>query len=597
MIKIVNKSDCCGCNACGDICPRNAISFKVDNEGFWYPFVDAGKCVDCGLCENVCPMLNVETLKKNDFVEPVCYAAEHKNLEVIFDSTSGGLFSAFADVVYKDGGWVGGAIFNEDFSVSHFISNDKSDLPRLRSSKYLQSNLSGFYSLVKELLEAGERVLVCGTPCQMAALRAFLGKDYEDLIILDFVCRGINSPKINRKYLDSFEERYGSPVVYSKAKSKEYGWRNLTHKVILADGRIIYETKDMNNFTKGYLQTNVFSRPSCYSCKFKGFPRIADITLADFWGIEKIDPSLDKDLGTSLVLLNSKKGLAYFERAKARTIYRQVSLEGAIEGNPALVHPLDPPRVDRDSFFRDLDEMPFTKLAEKYLKDYPEGRKAKVKAFLRRLLNLVSMFFDPSISFFKTLRYSSLTDILRRNFLLVKKNTALDISKGAELNLKGVFSIGSKRVRGSRLESRILLEKGSTLISDGDVAIAYGADIELFENATLHFKGGTGANINFTIICADHIEIGKDVVIGRGVTIRDNNGNHYINRAGYKKSRPVIIGNKVWLCEGCTIMSGVKIGDGAIIGAHAFVTTNVPAHALVSGNPAVIVDEDVLWKY
>lgn len=292
MINIQNKVDCCGCNACGDVCPKQAISYKTDNEGFWYPEVDMEKCIDCGLCEKVCPIINVKDLKKNDLPESICYAAEHKNLEVVFDSTSGGLFSALADIMYKSGGYVGGAVFNEDFkSVRQYISNNKQDLPRLRSSKYLQSSLNGFFSKVRDLLKADEHVLVCGSPCQMAALRAFLRKDYENLIIADYICRGINSPKVWGKYIDSFEERYGHKVVYAKAKSKEYGWRNLTQKVILDNGKSYFETREQSNFTKGYLRTGVYCRPSCYDCKFKGYPRISDITLADFWGIEKVNTS------------------------------------------------------------------------------------------------------------------------------------------------------------------------------------------------------------------------------------------------------------------------------------------------------------------
>ena len=164
MINIQNKVDCCGCNACGDVCSKNAITFKTDKEGFWYPEVDKDKCVDCGLCEKVCPIININTIKKNDYQEPICYAAEHKNIEEIFDSTSGGLFSSLAEIMYRSKGFVGGAVYNDDFSVRHFISNDKEDLPKLRSSKYLQSNLEGFYKQVKQLLIAGEQVLVCGTP-------------------------------------------------------------------------------------------------------------------------------------------------------------------------------------------------------------------------------------------------------------------------------------------------------------------------------------------------------------------------------------------------------------------------------------------------
>lgn len=600
MIQITNKVDCCGCNACGDVCNHGAISFQTDIEGFWYPVVDKAKCVDCGLCEKVCPIINVKDLKKNDLPQSECYAAEHKNLEVVFDSTSGGLFSALADIMYRNGGYVGGAIFNEDFSVRHYISNDKNDLPRLRSSKYLQSNLEGFYKEVRSLLKAGEKVLVCGTPCQMAALRAFLRKDYENLIIADFICLGINSPKVWRKYLDSFEERYGHKVVYCKAKSKEYGWRNLTQKVILANGKEYYETGSQSNFTKGYLRTHVYARPSCYACKFKGYPRMSDITLADFWKIEEVDKTLDKNLGTSLVMVNSEKGKAFFERVKARINYHTVPFSSIEAGNRALNYSMTPPLVDRKQFFEDLDRMNFLQIAAKYIDNQKPTLKGRIKKCLKATLGLCRLLrtlrFSP-VYISKFLYYNSMKDILRSAFILPMPHSVIWIRKGAVIQKNGSLVLGWKKFPASRLETRLLVDKGGKLTINGSVHIGYGSDIEVFPGAELVFQGGTGTNIATTIICGEKIIIGKDVQIGRHVTIRDNNGNHYINRHGYKNSRPVIIGDKVWLCEGCTIMPGVKIGDGAIIGAHAFVTSNVPAHAVVSGNPAVVIDEDVLWKY
>ena len=600
MIKISNKTDCCGCNACGDACPKSAISFKTDIEGFWYPAVDEDKCVKCGLCEKVCPIINIDKLKKNDLPQSICYAAEHKNLEVVFDSTSGGLFSALAEIMYRSKGFVGGAVFNEDFSVHHYISSDKNDLPKLRSSKYLQSNLEGFYRQVNNLLISGEYVLICGTPCQMAALRAFLDKDYDNLIIVDFICRGINSPKVWYKYIQSFEERYGSPVVYAKAKSKEYGWRNLTQKVILADGRHIYETRNQSNYTKGYLITNVYCRPSCYDCKFKGFPRISDITLADFWGIENVNQSMEKDLGTSLVMVNSQKGVAFFEKAKARAKTIEVPFQSILAGNRALVSPLDPPKVDRTKFFEDLDKMTFTELASKYINvkvnDKPVSRFVKLKRILKKCLSIWKMP-RQELSIYQIFKQNTLRQFLGDRYIAAYKHTYIQIDKESNLKLNGILSFGYKRIRGSKLESRLLVEKGATLEVQSKFNIYYGADVEVFKNAKLIIKGGGGTNINFTCICGEYIEIGKDVQIGRGVTIRDNNGNHYINRSGYRNTRPVVIGDKAWLCEGCTIMPGVKIGEGAIVGAHAFVTQNVPAHSVVSGNPAQVVDTDVLWKY
>jgi len=599
MISINDKKDCCGCNACGDICNFNAITFKTDIEGFWYPEVDKQKCTDCGMCEKVCPIINIKDLKKNDLEQSICYAAEHKNLEVVFDSTSGGAFSALADIMYKDNGYVGGAIFNEDFSIRHFISNDKKDLPRLRSSKYAQSDLNGFFIEVQTLLKNNEKVLVCGCPCQMAAMRAFLRKDYENLIIVDFICRGINSPKVFSKHLDTFEERYCSPVVYSKAKSKEYGWRNLTHKVILANGKSYYETKYTDNFSKGFLQTNVYCRPSCYDCQFRGFPRISDITLADYWGIEKIEPSMDKDLGTSLVMINSRKGLDYFEKAKQRLKFIQTPFDSILAGNPALITSLDPPLVDRAQFFEDLDRMTFSEVAKKYIRtEQKQTVKARIKKILKLLLLIKRDTRFRIKPLYQLIKYNKIKNILKRRFLLPAPYCVIDIHKKAKVDIQSLFRLGVQKLHKSKLETRLLIEENAQLLVENEFGFMYGADIEIFTGGVLKIIGGDGgANIGCSIICAEKIVIGRGVRIGRNVTIRDNNGGHYINRQGYKNTRPVIIEDKVWLGEGCTIMPGVHIGEGAIVSAHALVTSHVPAHALVSGNPARIIDENVLWKF
>ena len=597
MISIKNKVDCCGCNACGDVCAQGAISFAIDQEGFWYPEVDMDKCTKCGLCEKVCPIINVKDLKKNDLPQSICYAAEHKNLEVVFDSTSGGLFSALADVMYKSGGYVGGAVFNEDFSVRQYISNDKNDLPRLRSSKYLQSRLDGFYKQVRELLKAGEKVLVCGSPCQMAALRAFLRKDYENLIIADYICRGINSPKVWRKYLDSYEERYGSRVVYCKAKSKEFGWRNLTQKVILENGKAYYETKDQSNFTKGYLRTGVYCRPSCYDCKFKGYPRISDITLADFWGIEKVDKSMEKNLGTSLVMINSKKGEAYFEQVKKRINYVPVPFNSIEAGNRSLNLSVNPPKVDREQFFKDLDAMSFVELAQKYNFDGPLTTKRKLYNFAKYLYLIARttrLHPKPLFQFFK---YNCCSEIMHKNVIIPTPYTVIDVRKGGKIVKKGVTVIGHKKFPKSRLETRILVDRNATIQFKGSCSIGYGADIEAHPNSVISFGEGSGSNIGATIICQEKVEIGNHAMLGRHVTIRDNNGNHYMNRQGYKNTRPVVIGDKVWLTEQCTVMPGVTIGDGAIIGALSMVVRNVPAYSLAMGNPAEVIDENILWKY
>jgi acetyltransferase-like isoleucine patch superfamily enzyme/coenzyme F420-reducing hydrogenase beta subunit len=604
VITITNKQDCCGCNACGDICAQKAITFKTDNEGFWYPEIEAEKCTNCGLCEKVCPIINIIELKKNDFDKPTCYAAIHKNMEVRFDSTSGGLFSALAEKMYKDGGYAGGAVYNDDWSVSQFISNDKRDLLRLRSSKYTQSSFAGFFSQVRDILKAGGKVLVCGGPCQMAALRAFLGKNYENLIIADYICRGSNSPLVGKKFQESLEKKYGSKVIYQKAKNKELGWRNLTVKYRFADGQNVYITKDENLMTRGYLHTNAFCRPSCYDCKFKGFPRIADISLGDFWGIEKVDKSMDDNLGTSVVLVNSQKGRVYFDTIQQKIKSVPVPFESILSGNLALTSSLGPPKVNRDAFFRDLQENDFDTVANKYFPFPKPSRKRKIKNALRickDILITTQLKFGPVCQFiyYNFFRKNIKSNVFNRGYLLTAPYTVLEIGKKANIQLNARLFVGGKKFRKSKLETRLLVDNGGTLIVDSPFDFSYGSDIEVFSGGILIIKGKRGgrANINTTIICDDRIEIGEQVMMGRNVTIRDNNGNHYLSQQGYKNSRPVIIGNHVWLCEGCTIMAGVKIGDGAIIGAHSVVYSNVPAYSLVSGNPARVIETNIYWKY
>ena len=610
MIDISDKAMCCGCNACGDVCAHDAITFKTDIEGFWYPEVDKSKCNNCGLCEKVCPIINIDKLKKNDFEVPKCYAAIHKNLEVRFDSTSGGLFSAFAEKMYRDRGYVGGAIYDENFNVKQFISNDKKDLLALRSSKYTQSSCVGFFKQVKEILKSGEKVLVCGCPCQMAALRIFLRKPYENLIIADFVCRGINSPMIGTKFRESLERKEGSKVIWQKAKNKELGWYLMAAKYIFANGKSLFIPSPLNGMTRGYLQTNAFCRPSCYSCKFKGMPRIADITLADCWGIEKFDPSMDDNVGTSLVLVNSEKGAALFEDIRQKIKCIEFPFEEAVLGNPSIMKSLSPSKVDREQFFKDAQYMNFEDLEAKY---FPVPNNSSVRIKLKNTVccirRLIQLSFGSPYHFLKLVKLNFLPpssihpNIQRGGYIALSRYTVWDIHPKANIILNARFHMGSRRVHGSKLESRLLVEESATLQVDSNFSAGYGCDIEVFKGASLiihndfgNFKGG-GPNMGLTLICGDHIEIGEDCRIGRNVTIRDNNGGHHVSLQGYKTSKPVIIGKHVWLCEGCTIMQGVKIGDGAIISAHTVVTTNVPPYSLVAGNPARVVQTDVHWKY
>ena len=605
MIDIKRKEDCCGCNACGDACPKGCITFETDIEGFSYPVVDKDTCINCHLCEKVCPIINIDKLKKNDFKQPETHAAVSKNIMTRFASTSGGMFTVLAQQMYKQGGYVGGAIFDEGWMVSQLISNDKADLEKIRGSKLHQSNSQGFYDKVKELLKAGEKVLVCGMPCQMAALRAFLKKDYENLIIVDLICRGINSPKVFQKWLTFLEEEYGAKVKHFRVKSKELGWRKLTTKVEFENGKVLYDTNDTNYFTIGYLSTGVYCRPCCYECKFKGFPRIADITIGDYWGAgNTIGEDMDGDIGTSVVLINNEKGKSYFKSLPRKLKEKEVPFDVVVKGNPALVSSLQPPIVNREEFYKDLDKHNFKEIAAKYIHRHIAKEPSKqrpLRNIARFVLNVKGVSGWSISTYWKNIKYNLLsknvhTNISHAQYLLITKHTILDIAKHADINVKGKGTLGTKRIKGSTLETRILVENGASLDFKGDATIMYGADIEAFNNSKIIFGKSFISNINFTCIAADKIEIGDNVSFGRDCVVRDNNGGHYISRRGFKNAHPITIGQHWWVCESSTLMAGTKLGTGVIVGAKSFVRSSIPSFTMAMGHPAEVVDEDIYFK-
>jgi acetyltransferase-like isoleucine patch superfamily enzyme/coenzyme F420-reducing hydrogenase beta subunit len=608
MISITDKIQCCGCNACGDVCSHDAITFKTDIEGFWYPEVTKEKCTDCGLCEKVCPIINIKDLKKNDFNEPIVIAAIHKNMCIRWDSTSGGIFSALAEVMYKQGGYVGGAVYNEDFLVVHYISNDPHDLVKLRSSKYLQSRAEGLYSNIISLLKKGEKVLVCGTPCQMSALKQFVRKDYENLIIVDFICRGVNSPKVYRKYLDSLEKKFNGKIVYIKAKNKELGWRNLTRKVVFDNGKSYYGVHMEDDFRRGY-HTNVFCRPSCYSCQYKGFPRISDITMGDCWGIEKIDKNMDNNIGTSVLLINSKKGEKYFELIKDKIEWIPTSLKNILDKNIALYKSIDPAQINRTQFFEDLDKNDFDYVASKYfpLKLKNKSIKWRVKQFLKPIyccyryrFNIRSYYNFILLNFMRKYTQSNWRN---GNLFYTMPGAVFDIHSSAKIILKASIVYGNNPVRGLRIPTALRMEADTTLeIHDGPLtrygkapySVRHGAYIEVVNGGKLVIGNGA-CNVGLTIMCAKEITIGNGVRIGRNVSIRDWNGPHVIIDDKYVNHAPVRIEEHVWLCTGCTILPGVTVGKGSVVGAGAIVTKDVPPKSFVAGIPAKVVKEDIEW--
>ena len=394
MINITEKNQCCGCNACGDACCHEAISFKTDSEGFWYPYVNTELCVDCGICDNVCPMHKKNTVPQDSYESPLCFGAYNKNHVTRHESTSGGLFSALADYMYKQGGYVSGAIYTEHFDVVNIVSNNINDLKRIRGSKYIQSSAIGLYKEIKSLLKDNKKVLVCGTPCQMSALRSFLKDIPNNLLIVDILCKSCNSPKVFHKYIQSLEDRFNSPVVTVKERDKDHGWNSLTRKVSFENGSVFFGKGYSDHFQRGF-QYNVFARPSCYDCQFKSIPRIGDITLGDFWGVEELDINLYDNKGTSMVFLNNEKGRKYFEAIKDQLIWKEVVFKDILIGNKTAIlknHLASPHNINRKNFFEDLNSMPFDKLAIKHFPPPQCNYLACLKSIIKRTLSSIRIY-------------------------------------------------------------------------------------------------------------------------------------------------------------------------------------------------------------
>lgn len=367
-----NRENCCGCSACAQICPRNCITMEPDEEGFLYPRLHKENCVNCNQCVSVCPVLQKENLlPENPTQPPRAIGGWHKDDEIRNDSSSGGAFSLFALFILNQGGIVYGSALDENLRAGHIGIETIEDLGKLRGSKYVQSDINNTYSEIKKELQKGRQVLFTGTPCQAAGLNSFLSKNYDNLLVMDFICHGVPSPMVFQDYVNYLSQKHGDKVIDFKFRMKDRPWSptgmQMGTGIRFRNGDFLrHYPAYKDSYMNGFLD-DVCLRPSCYHCAFKCLPKYySDITIADFWGADKAGKELCDGKGTSLILLHSSKGNELFRKTKSDFFYKECDFIASTKRNPCLTKSVAKP-YRRNLFFKDYNSKPFSRIVRKYM--------------------------------------------------------------------------------------------------------------------------------------------------------------------------------------------------------------------------------------
>ena len=370
---------------CKDVCPKDAISYWTDREGFWYPKVDYDKCIKCGKCIKTCPSLS--DCHNPVAGEPAVYAAWALDDSIRLKSTSGGIFYILAEEMLKENGLIAACKYTDDYKAAyHTIGDTIEDLEAFKGSKYFQSDTEGIYRRVLEQLRTGKKVLFCGAPCQVAGLNRYVGVNNPNLITVDFICRGINSPMVFKKYVDECEKHHGSPVKKVHLKNKNKGWTRLGTYMEFQDGKEYYRNRITDPWVNGYIRGDLFMRPCCAECKYKERIRVADISIGDFWGLKGTKEDLFK--GISVVLVNTQKGGEYLQRIKGKLFIEPHTYEEASNGNGCLLTSAKM-GMHRQEFFERVNDMEFedlvwTLLGETKKSVFINELKSNIKSIIRR---------------------------------------------------------------------------------------------------------------------------------------------------------------------------------------------------------------------
>lgn len=377
MLEIKDKSKCCGCGACINVCTKGCIKMERDGEGFYYPSINKEKCMECGLCEKVCPMI-IKTKEANNLIS---YAAYSKDNDVLYKSSSGGLFTHLAQYILKDKGVVYGAAFNEKNQVQHIRVDGVQQLELIKKSKYVQSNIKEIFKSVRQDLIDEKKVLFTGVGCQINGLVNYLNVlkvNCEKLFLIDIICHGVPSEKVWEKYLSELGVDREVSVDF---RNKDNGWVNYNIKI---------GNYNKSHYQDAYMKTFLSDcnlRESCYNCNSKGQNRYADITLGDFWGVNALDITTKNNMGTSAIIVHTDKGNSLIDAIHDDVFLETVDYEDVIKGNPSYFSS-SKRNKNRDKFFENLDKYDLNRLSKKYCDvNFINKIKYKIKRILKRFIN------------------------------------------------------------------------------------------------------------------------------------------------------------------------------------------------------------------
>ncbi len=569
------KKLCTGCSACSNVCAHHAITMKEDEEGFLFPEIDPEKCVYCGVCDKTCPVSGNN--QANHFTGQQSYLITTNEKFYFLESATIGLCTMLAYHVVEQGGYVFGVFLEEkEYKAKHIRVNTKEGIESIRNSKYVQSDTNNSFSEVKRLLQKDRNVLYIGTPCQIAGLKAFLRKDYDNLLTLDLICHGTYSYKLLQKEIEYWEKRLQGTISNFKFRSKKiYPW--------IKGGIVNFDLKKKNikrhyEFLGKYSPTyrcyayseddkNYNLREVCYSCPFREKGRYGDLTVGDSWFIEqnKYYPfkSEDYSKGISLVICNTKKGEAALNKISSLLdkVIEITNEEAFVQ--PALLPTNREIPAIRYQLYENIDNEDYGKLVNRLLN-----------------VNLEKIYKKEMTLSFRIRMKEFLKKVLLINKIHILKSEYKDGLEWWFIN-SFLYNFPSKRFR-----NYCLRKMGMSI--DKDVRIYAG----------FHIRDPKG------IIIEKGVSIGPKVLLDgrRGLTIKESavigygaiiwTLNHDYNDIHFKvKGAPITIGKFAWVCSNSIILPGVTIGEGAVVASGAIVTHDVPPYTIVGGIPAKVIGQ------